>query len=108
MRLSLTGVLVVAIAVATENGTVKCKDVVVSDLSTAELFAARSNAKENEYLAVHELAAKTKLIDTDGVEHTLTYKMLHETTSANFKKLEDLDYQLSLKLAAESLENPSS
>lgn len=57
---------------------------------------------------MHELAAKTKLIDADGVEHALTYQMLHETSSTNFKKLEDLDYQLSLKLAAESLETLSS
>lgn len=108
MRLSLTGGLVAAIAVSTASGVVMCKDVVVSDLSTAELFAARSEAKENEYLALHELAAKTRLIDSKGVEHQLTYKMLHETSSTNFKKLEELDYQLSLKLAAESLENLSS
>ena len=108
MKLSVKGMLVAAIAVSTASGTVMCKDVVVSDLSTAELFQARSNAKENEYLALHELAAKTQLIDDKGVAHSLTYEMLNETSSVNFKKLEELDYQLSLKLGAESLESPSS
>lgn len=108
MRLSMKDKLVIAIAVSTASGTVMCKDVVVSDLSTAELFQARSDAQENEYLALHELAAKTQLIDKNGEMYQLTYKMLNETSSANFKKIEELDYKLSLKLEAESLENPSS
>lgn len=108
MKLSVKGRLVVAISVSTAAGVALCKDVIVSDLSTGELFEARSSAKENEYLALHELAAKTQLIDTKGEKHQLTHKMLNETSSANFKKLEELDYELSLKLDAESLENPSS
>jgi len=108
MKLSVSGTLLVAIAVSTGAGTVMCKDVIISDLSTSEMFEARSEAKENEYLAVHELAAKTQLIDSNGEIYQLTYKMLNETSSANFKKLEELDYKLSLKLGAESLENQSS
>ena len=38
MKLSVKGMLVAAIAVSTASGTVMCKDVVVSDLSTAEIF----------------------------------------------------------------------
>jgi hypothetical protein len=56
---------------------------------------------------LHELAAKTQLID-DKDKHTVTYEMLRDTSSANFKKLEELDYQLQLKLSAESLESQSS
>lgn len=108
MKLSVSGKLHVAIAVSTAVGVVLCKDVVVSDLSTAELFAARVKAKENEFHAMHEMAAKTQLIDAQGEKHQMTYKMLNETTSANFKKLEELDFTLLIKLEAESLENPSS
>lgn len=108
MRLSVIGALAVAMTVLVKDEAVKCKSVELSDLSTGELFDARARAKEGEYLSLHELAAKTKLIDENDVQHELTYEMLRDTSSANFKKLEELDFDLQAKLKAESLESQSS
>lgn len=108
MKLSVTGMLAVAMTVFHDEKAVKCRKVELSDLSTGELFAARVAAGDGEFITLHELAAKTQLIDETGNKHALTYEMLRDTSSANFKKLEELDYQLQLKLNAESLENPSS
>ncbi len=108
MKLSVTGKLIAAISVSTTSEIVLCKSVVVSDISSGELFDARKVAIDGEFLAIHELAAKTQLIDGNGYSHQMTYAMLRDTSSANFKKLEELDYELTLKLSAESLENLSS
>ena len=48
------------------------------------------------------------MVEDQGRKHTVTYEMLRDTSSANFKKLEELDYELQKKLNAESLGNPSS
>ncbi|MDA3509395.1 hypothetical protein [Acinetobacter junii] len=108
MKLSVVGGLTVAITVLVNNKPIKCSKVELSDLSTGELFDARARAKEGEYLSLHELAAKTKLIDENDVQHEITYEMLRDTSSANFKKLEELDFDLQAKLKAESLESQSS
>ncbi|WP_312105087.1 hypothetical protein [Acinetobacter venetianus] len=108
MKLSVIGALTVAMTVLVKDKAIKCSKVEVSDLSTGELFNVRALAKEGEYLSLHELAAKTKLIDDTGCHHPITYEMLRDTSSANFKKLEELDFDLQVKLKAESLENQSS
>ena len=108
MKLSVSGALVAAMTVLKNGQAIQCKDVVVSDLSTGDLFAARAKAKDGEYWALHELATKCELIDSDGDRHQMTYEMLHDTSSSNFKKLEDLDLELRLKLNAASLESLSS
>ncbi len=108
MRLRVIGALAVAMTVLVKDEAVKCKSVELSDLSTGDLFAARAKANEGEYLTLHELAAKAQLIDDKDNKYPVTYEMLRDTSSANFKKLEELDYQLQLKLSAESLESQSS
>lgn len=108
MRLSVIGTLAVAMTVLVKDKAVKCKSVELSDVSIGDLFAFRSNAQEGEYLALHEFVAKAQLIDADGNKYPVTYEMLRDTSSTNFKKLEELDYQLQLKLNAESLESQSS
>lgn len=108
MRLSIVGSLVVAMTVLVKDEAVKCKSVELSDLSTGDMFAVRQRAKDGEFWVLHELAAKTQLVDDQGRKHTVTYEMLRDTSSANFKKLEELDYELQLKLSAESLESQSS
>ena len=108
MRLSIVGSLVVAMTVLVKDEAVKCKSVELSDLTTGEMFATRQRAKDGEFWVVHELAAKTQLVDDQGRKHTVSYEMLRDTSSTNFKMLEELDYQLQLKLKAESLESQSS
>ncbi|MCH7339924.1 hypothetical protein [Acinetobacter higginsii] len=108
MRLSVSGLLPVAMTVLVANKAVKCKSVELTDVTTGELFEARKQAKENEFIAIAEFVAKAKLLDDKGNQHAVTYEMLRDMSSANFKKLEDLDYQLQVKLNAESLENQSS
>ncbi|WHP04769.1 MULTISPECIES: hypothetical protein [Acinetobacter] len=108
MRLSVVGMLAVAMTVLVKDEAVKCRSIELSDVSTDELFAARSKAKEGEYLALYDFVVKVQLIDSKGNKYPVTYEMLRDTSSANYKKLEELDYQLLAKLSAESLENPSS
>ena len=108
MKLSIVGTLAVAMTVLVKDEAVKCKNIELSDVSTGDLFAARAKAKEGEYLSLHEFVAKAQLIDDQGNKYPVTYEMLRDTSSANFKKLEDMDYQLQAKLNAESLESQSS
>ncbi|WP_277560716.1 hypothetical protein [Acinetobacter beijerinckii] len=108
MRLSVIGLLPVAMTVLVANKTVKCTSIELSDLTTGELFEARKQTKEGEFIAISEFVAKAKLVDGEGNKHDVTYAMLRDMSSANFKKLEELDYDLQAKLNAESLENQSS
>lgn len=108
MKLSVVGALTVAMTVLVKDEAVKCKSVELSDLTTGDMFAVRQRARDGEFWVLHELAAKTQLVDDQGRKHTVTYEMLRDTSSANFKKLEELDYELQKKLNAESLGNPSS
>ncbi|MFW1840053.1 hypothetical protein ACG9XS_16100 [Acinetobacter gyllenbergii] len=108
MKLSVIGLLPVAMTVLVANKAVKCKSIELSDLTTGELFEARKQTKEGEFIAISEFVAKAKLVDEKGNKHALTYEMVRDTSSANFKKMEELDYDLQAKLNAESLENQSS
>ncbi|ENX02650.1 hypothetical protein F900_01096 [Acinetobacter modestus] len=108
MRLSIIGALAVAMTVLVKDKAVKCKKFELTDVSSGELIAARTLATEGQYFAIHEMVAKIQLIDDKGNKYQVTYEMLADTSSANFKKFEEMDYELQLKLNAESLENPSS
>ena len=107
MKLSVLGKLPVPITILKNNKAVACTQVQVSDLTTLELFKARQQAKDGEFWLLYEMAAKTELIDPDGAFHTLTYEQLTQCSSANFKALEALEFDLTLKLEAESLSVPS-
>lgn len=104
MKLHIKGMLACAIAVVVADQAKKCKEFVLSDISTGELFDARQQAKEGEFWALHELCAKVKLVDEDGHHHQLTYDALRSTSSANYKKLEEAEAKLAEKLEAESTE----
>ena len=108
MKLSVVGALTVAMTVLVKDEAVKCSQVELSDLSTGDMFAVRQRAKDGEFWVLHELAAKTQLVDDQGRKHTVTYEMLRDTSSSKCKKLEELEYELQNKLNAESLGNPSS
>lgn len=108
MRLSVVGLLPVAMTVLSGNKSVKCKSIELSDLTTGELFEARKQTQDGEFIAIAEYVAKSKLIDDKGNKYPVTYAMLRDVSSANFKKLEELDYELQSKLNAESLESQSS
>ncbi|MCK0915103.1 hypothetical protein [Acinetobacter pittii] len=107
MKLSVRGFLVAAITVMVEGKAIECKEVEVSDLTTGELFDARSQAKADEYIAIKELAVKTTLIDSNENTYPLTYELLRDTSSSNFNKLQELDQELQKKLSAGSLETLS-
>jgi len=107
MKLSVLGKLPVALTVLVEGKAVISKQVEFSDISTSELITARSSAQAGEYLQIHEYCAKAKLLDDQGNKHEIPYDVLAVSSSANLKKLEDLEYELLVKLEAESLSNPS-
>lgn len=107
MRLSVEGTLVVPMTVVVNDKPVKCKTIKLEDISTGQMFEARANAKAGEYVVINELASRATLIDDKGVEHQVTYQMLHDTSASNYRKLEELDAELQAKLNAESLESQS-
>lgn len=94
--------LPVALTVLVAGASATSKDIEFSDISSVELMTARQNAKEKEFLIFHEYAAKVKLIDKDGNKHDVPYSVIAHTSSANLRKFEELDYELTAKLAAES------
>ena len=49
MRLSVVGVLAVAMTVLVKDEAVKCSQVELSDLSTGDMFAVRQRAKDGEF-----------------------------------------------------------
>lgn len=100
--------LISPILVLDGQKSVSCTKVGLRDISTVELFEARAASKDGEFWAIHEIAAKAYLVAEDGKQYPLLYESLAETSSANFKIIEQLDNLLSLKLKAESLSNPSS
>lgn len=108
MEIFVEDQLISPILVLDGKKSVSCVKVGLRDISTLELFEARAVSKEGEFWAIHEIAAKAYLIAEDGKKYPLLYESLADTSSANFKIIEQLDNLLSLKLKAESLSNPSS
>ncbi|MCU4378278.1 hypothetical protein [Acinetobacter haemolyticus] len=107
MKLSVIGTLPVALTILVDGKAFTSKEVEFSDISSIELLAARGNAIAGDFLSIHEFAAKTKLLDDKGNKYEVPYSVLAASSGANFKKLEDLEYELLVKLQAESLEIPS-
>lgn len=108
MKLSILGTLPVALTVLVKGKAVTSREIEFSDIDSAELIKARSNGISGDYLQIHEFCAKIKLVDSKGGKHAVPYDVLAFSTSANLKKLEELDYDLLVKLQAESSENQSS
>jgi hypothetical protein len=73
MRLRVIGALAVAMTVLVKDKAVKCKSVELSDLVQA-IYLQFGKSKEGEYLTLHELAAKTQLIDDKVISILLLTK----------------------------------
>lgn len=108
MKLSVLSTLPVALTILVKGESLTSKKIEFSDISSMDLVAARGNAIAGDFLSIHEFVAKTKLLDEEGNKYDIPYEVLATSSSANFKKLEELEYELLAKLQAESLENPSS
>ena len=108
MEISIIDTLPVALTVFVKGKPISLKKIEFADINSSELLKARSKAVAGDFLQIHEYCAKIKLIDDKGNKLDVPYDVLAFTTSANLKKLEELDFDLLVKLQAESLENQSS
>jgi len=102
MDIKVEGTLPVAITLLVGQKTVKTKQVVMRQLTVGEYLAQQATLTEGAYLAPAELAAMTKLVDEDAVEHQLTYEALINSSKSNYDKLSLLKAQLEAKEAAAS------
>ena len=63
-------------------------------LTAIEYIQSQANIEGEQYLAIADLAAMTKLVDEHGKEHAITYAMLGHSSKSNLdylnEKLEDL------------------
>lgn len=107
MELSIVDSLPVALTVMVKGKPLSSKQIEFADINSSDLLKARTKAVAGDFLQIHEYCAKIKLIDGKGNKHAVPYDVLAFTTSANLKKLEELDFDLLVKLQAESSETPS-
>ncbi|ENW79777.1 hypothetical protein F909_02880 [Acinetobacter sp. ANC 3929] len=108
MEICIVDTLPVALTVMVKGKPISSKKIEFADINSSDLLKARSKAVAGDFLQILEYCAKIKLIDEKGNKHDVPYDVLAFTTSANLKKLEELDFDLLVKLQAESSETPSS
>ena len=102
MDIKVEGTLPVAITLLVGQKTIKTKQVVMRQLTVGEFMEHQASLKAGTFIAPAELAAMTKLVDEDAVEHQLTYDTLINTSKSNYDKLSLLKLELEAKEAAES------
>lgn len=101
--MKITGALPIPISVLTGQKTVKCRDVIMSQITVAQSLAAQSQLQPNQYIVLAELAAMTTLVGDDGHEYQLTYDALASTSRQNLHALQSLSAALDAKEQAESM-----
>lgn len=101
--MKITGALPVPITVLVGQTAVKCRDVIVSQITVAQSLAAQSQLQANQYIVLAELSAMTTLVGDDGNEHPLTYDALAATSRQNLHVLQSLAAEVDAKEQAESM-----
>lgn len=101
--MQLTGALPVPITVLVGQKTVKCRDVIMSQITVAQSLEAQSKLATNQYITLAELAAMTTLVGDDDTSYPLTYELLASTSRQNLHALQSLAAALDAKEQAESM-----
>lgn len=101
--MQVTGKLPVPITVLVGQKTVKCRDVIVKQITVAQSLEAQSQLKANQYVLLSEIAAMTTLVDEQNAHHQLTYDALASTSRQNLHALQSLVVEVDAKELAESM-----
>ncbi|MFA3089862.1 MULTISPECIES: hypothetical protein [Acinetobacter] len=83
---------------------IKSRNIVMRQPTAIEYLEAQTKIGVGQFVHIADLAAMTKLVDDEGIEHEITYDMLGHSSRANLKYLEGLRDALDAKEAAESSE----
>ncbi|HAI54061.1 MAG TPA: hypothetical protein DCM16_04895 [Acinetobacter nosocomialis] len=101
-QLEIEGTLPVPLKKLVGQTDVKSRKIVMRQMTAIEYIQAQASMQPDQYIAIADLSAMTKLIDDQGTEHEITYDMLGYSSRANLKYLTDLRDKLDAKEAAES------
>ena len=92
--IQVEGTLPVALKALDGQTEIKSKKIVMRQLTAIEYIQSQANIEGEQYLAIADLAAMTRLVDEHGKEHAITYAMLGHSSKSNLdylnEKLEDL------------------
>ena len=92
--IQVEGTLPVALKALDGQTEIKSKKIVMRQLTAIQYIQSQANIEGEQYLAIADLAAMTKLVDEHGKEHAITYAMLGHSSKSNLdylnEKLEDL------------------
>ena len=92
--IQVEGMLPVALKALDGQTEIKSKSIVMRQLTAIEYLQSQADIEADQYIAIADLAAMTKLVDEDGKEHKITYDMLGHSSRSNLdylnKKLDEL------------------
>ncbi|MFW2122860.1 hypothetical protein ACG94O_07740 [Acinetobacter ursingii] len=98
------GTLPVALKKLDGQTEIKSKQIVMRQMTAIEYLQGQTSIKEGQFIAIADLAAMTKLVDANGIEHDITYDMLGHSSRSNLDYLNAKRAELDAKEAAESSE----
>lgn len=101
--MQVTGKLPVPITVLVGQKTIKCREVIVKQITVAQSLEAQSQLKANQYVLLAEMVAMTTLVDEESNQHSLTYDALASTSRQNLHALQSLVAEVDVKELAESV-----
>ncbi|RSP34196.1 hypothetical protein [Acinetobacter baumannii] len=92
--------LPVAIDLERDEKKIKCNKFVISDLTALEYVEAQSKATGVQYVAISDLVAMIKLIDSKGNQYEPTYDDIALTTQFNLTHFFSKKAELEAKVKA--------
>lgn len=98
--MQVEGTLPVALKALDGQTEIKSKKIVMRQLTAIEYLQSQASIEEEQYVAIFDLAAITKLVDEDGKEHKITYDMLGNSSRSNLEYLNEKHAELKAKESA--------
>lgn len=92
--------LPVAIELDRNKKKIKCTKFVISDLTTLEYVEAQAKITNLQYVAISDLVAMIKLIDSNGNQYEPTYDDIAQTTQFNLTHFFNKKAELEAKVKA--------
>ena len=83
------GTLPVALKALDGQTEIKSKKIVMRQMTAIEYIQSQASIEGEQYIAISDLAAMTKLVDEDGKEHAITYDMLGNSSRSNLDYLNE-------------------
>ncbi|MFX5298745.1 hypothetical protein ABTD13_00470 [Acinetobacter baumannii] len=92
--------LPVAIELDRNKKKIKCTKFVISDLTALEYVEAQAKITDLQYVAISDLVAMIKLIDSNGNQHEPTYDDIAQTSQFNLTHFINKKAELEAKVKA--------